>query len=71
MFLQNTLYYNFQISGGEGIFFSVISLIAPPSRYLRGQSHNFLVPRFVIEKVHIAVTELILSLEMLQVVQMN
>lgn len=49
----------------------IISLIAPPSRHFRGESHNFLIPRYLV-KVHTALTELInISLEMLQVVQLN
>ena len=57
---------------GGGKSFLIIPLITPPYRYLRGQSHNVLALRFVIVKVHTALTELInTSLEMLQIVQLN
>lgn len=49
----------------------IVSLIAPPSRHFRRESHNFLIPTYLV-KVHTALTELInISLEMLQVVQLN
>lgn len=42
-----------KLIGGQ-IFFLIISLIPPPSRHLRGQSHHFLVPRFATVKMYTA-----------------